>query len=459
MAQSVRATSAAVLAALGLGTRLVRGQEAEGEVTEAPPEEELVPMGPEASATQVPALQKTILLDADWIGTDNARGRHTQFWVDSWLARNPSYKIDLQDKGDVIVRLASDTYGHLIQFPPTIFAVFKGKPGLFVDITPEMERRGIAESDIFFNEGETWDGKRFGLPLQMNLFGWMYNRTKFENIGAPLPTDRWTYDDAIEAGKRFARPDDNPPQWGLRWLWNWGIIPILRAAGVQYVSEDRESVRMNTPEGVAAWEFILGAIHRHRVAPTEKWQTDNNAAFAPADVMLGYYAMLDNSIGSKATQRLVEPKGIKFENMWPPTWRATGRRSVLTGGHPWLVMDRAAADGVEAAATDLVLHLLDEAVQMQYVEQGTSPIPALKRLARDERFIGGPPDTLRLIPDVWEFGQPYDRFAGEIDMLNAWTPLIKRAWNGEIGAGELAAQMTRDGTAAIQNVRRPPWGR
>ncbi len=116
-------------------------------------------------------------------------------------------------------------------------------------------------------------------------------------------------------------------------------------------------------------------------------------------------------------------------------------------------------DGVEVAATDLILHLLDESVQMQYAEQGTSAIPVVKKLAYDERFIGGPPDSLNLIPEVWDVGRPYDRFAGEIDMLNAWTPLIKKAWNGELAPRELAIQMTRDGTTAIQNVRRPPWGR
>jgi hypothetical protein len=44
-------------------------------------------------------------------------------------------------------------------------------------------------------------------------------------------------------------------------------------------------------------------------------------------------------------------------------------------------------------------------------------------------------------------------------MLSAWDPHLKRAWNGEIGASELATQLSRDGTAAIQSVSRPPWGR
>jgi hypothetical protein len=84
----------------------------------------------DAARPVVPALERTLILDADWIGEDNPRGRHAKYWVDSWLERHPSYKIDYQAKGDVIVRLASDSYGHMIQFPPTIFALFKGQPGL-----------------------------------------------------------------------------------------------------------------------------------------------------------------------------------------------------------------------------------------------------------------------------------------------------------------------------------------
>ena len=445
-------TSAALLAARGAAHRLAHAQEGE-------PPAEMIPPGPDPSPSRVPALEKTILIDADWIGTDNARGRHAQFWIDTWAQHHPTYKIVFEPKGDVIVRLASDTYGHMIQFPPTIFAVFKGKPGLFVDITRDMGARGITENDFFgIPEVETFEGRRFGIPLQTNVFGWMYNRTRFEQSGIPLPNDNWTYDDALDAARRLTRTDAVPPQWGLRWRHNWDILPVLRAARVNYLSEDRERVTLDTPQGVAALEFILDVVTRHNAAPTEKWRTDNNATFAPADVSLGYFAMLDGSTGTKATQRLLEPTGIRWENMWPPKWRATNTRSVLIDGHPYMTMDTALRDGVDAACVDLMFHLLDDPVQEQYLIQGTG-MPALKRMAYDPRFISPPPESLALQPEIWQFGQTYDRFAGGIDMLQAWDPLLVKAWNGGMSARELAQQMSRDGTIAIQNVRRPAWGR
>ena len=155
---------------------------------------------------------------------------------------HPTYKLDLQDKGDVIVRLASDTYGHMIQFPPTIFAVFKGKPGLFLSIDKDMQARGVSQDHFFgIPEIETWDGQRFGIPLQTNVFGWMYSRSKFEQAGVRFPTDTWTYDDAVEAAKRFTRTDTVPQQWGLRWRYNWDILPILRAAKVNYLPRTRSA--------------------------------------------------------------------------------------------------------------------------------------------------------------------------------------------------------------------------
>src|SRR5688500_17039064 len=123
------AASAAVLAAQGVALRAAHAQETDPG---------LMPPGPEESRPRVPALEKTILLDADWIGTDNARGRHAQFWIDTWAEHHPTYKLDFQAAGDTIVRLASDTSGHMIQFRPPIFSIFKGKPGLFVDITRDM---------------------------------------------------------------------------------------------------------------------------------------------------------------------------------------------------------------------------------------------------------------------------------------------------------------------------------
>jgi hypothetical protein len=253
-------------------------------------------------------------------------------------------------------------------------------------------------------------------------------------------------------------PHGHAPRLSLRWRHNWDILPVLRAARVGYLSEDKERVTLDTPQGVAALEFILDVVHRHHAAPTEQWRTENNATFAPADISLGYFAMLDGSTGTKATQLLLEEKGIRWENMWPPRWRATWARNVLIEGHPWMAMDKAVKDGVDAACTDLLLHLLDESVQEQYLIQGTG-MPTLKKVAYDPRFISPPPESLRLQPEIWQFGQTYDRFAGGIDMLKAWDPHLKRAWNGELGARELATQLSRDGTEAIQSVRRPPWGR
>ena len=121
-------------------------------------------------------------------------------------------------------------------------------------------------------------------------------------------------------------------------------------------------------------------------------------------------------------------------------------------------MDTALRDGVDAACIDLMFHLLDEPVQEQYLIQGTG-MPALKKMAYDPRFIEPPPESLRLQPEIWQFGQTYDRFAGGIDMLSAWDPHLKKAWNGGMSARELAQQMSRDGTTAIQSIRRPAWGR
>lgn len=444
---AARLLGAGLLAARGLGGSVVRAQEGEGE--------EMMPV--EEGPRPLPALERTIVVDSDWHVDSPARRAHAKYWTDSWSERNPTYNLDIQSKGDVIIRLATDTYGHMIQFPPTIFAIFKGKPGLFVNINRDMEQRKVSEDDFHsIPEVETWQGQRFGIPMQTNVFGWMYSRSKFEQNGVPLPTESWTYDDAIEAGKRMTRPD--PEQWGLRWRWNWDILPILRAARVNYLSEDKDRVTLETPQGVEVLEFILGAIHRHRVAPTDKWREDNNASFAPADVSFGFFAMLDGSTGTKATQRLLEPKGIRWENMWPPKWKATNTRNVLVDGHPWMTMDRALRDGVDAACIDLMFHLLDEGVQEQYLIQGTG-MPSLKKMAYDPRYIEPPPQSLVLQPEIWQFGQTYDRFAGGIDMLNAWAPHLRKAWNGEIGARELAIQMSRDGTAAIQAVRRPDWGR
>ena len=143
------------------------------------------PAAPEAGATAAPRrCSARCSLDADWIGTDNARGRDAQFWIDTWKERNPSYTIDFQAKGDVIVRLASDTYGHMIQFPPHEFRRVPGQAGLFVGIDREMAARRIT-ADSFFGipEIETWEGSAWDSLADQRLRLDVQPQPFFEQLG------------------------------------------------------------------------------------------------------------------------------------------------------------------------------------------------------------------------------------------------------------------------------------
>ena len=162
--------------------------------------------------------------------------------------------------------------------------------------------------------------------------------------------------------------------------------------------------------------------------------------------------MLDGSTGSKSTENLLGPKGIKWENMWPPIWKATNTRNVLIDGHPYMTMDRAARDGVDAACVDLMFHLLDEDVQEQYLIQGTG-MPTLKKTAYDPRFVGPLPSPCSSRRSGSSARRTTASPAGST-CCRPGTRCSRRPGTARSPAGELATQMTRDGTAAIERVRR-----
>jgi ABC-type glycerol-3-phosphate transport system substrate-binding protein len=160
-----------------------------------------------------------------------------------------------QRDAQISAALAAGTGPDLVMIIPDQVATYRGVDGLL----PVTE--AIAdERDAFLSAAldvVEYDGELFGVPLFQNANTVSYNTAAFEQAGIDeLPT---TWDEVREAAEILAENGiavmdyAGNPEVTL----NVTFYPILWQAGGRVFTEDGSDIAFDSPEGIAALEFLL----------------------------------------------------------------------------------------------------------------------------------------------------------------------------------------------------------
>ncbi len=117
------------------------------------------------------------------------------------------------------------------------------------DVFPAMLGLGTVDSEIHF------------LPSGLDVVTMYYNKTLFEQAGAELPTDTWTWDDLITNTKKITEMEQdengNPKYWGLsNATWNWWatVYPWVEGYGGKILVDGKSTWSdTKTLEGLQAY--------------------------------------------------------------------------------------------------------------------------------------------------------------------------------------------------------------
>lgn len=92
-----------------------------------------------------------------------------------------------------------------------------------------------------------------------------YNKTMFDEAGVSYPTEEWTWDDFLEAGKKLTIKDGEKLQYAYMFQ---DIESFIFSFGGDLFDDmnNPQAVTINTPETVAAFQFIQDCI-REGIAP------------------------------------------------------------------------------------------------------------------------------------------------------------------------------------------------
>ena len=138
----------------------------------------------------------------------------------------------------------------------------------FADVDDSFSFDDVYENILALGQVPGVDGT-FMIPASWDSVQMYYNKTLFEESGAPLPNDDWTWDDLIAACKivQEANEDVYCIANGGNDGWDWWayFIPWIVGYGGQPVSEDFTTSTFSTPEALAGIQAYVDQWTVHQV--------------------------------------------------------------------------------------------------------------------------------------------------------------------------------------------------
>jgi raffinose/stachyose/melibiose transport system substrate-binding protein len=131
--------------------------------------------------------------------------------------------------------------------PPDIFQSWGGgtfneqaKAGLLKDITADLDADGGAWRDTFAPGAlgvYSYQGKNYGLPWDMGMVGWWYNKELFSKVGIEAPPTTWT--ELLEDVKKLKAAGITPialgegDKWPGMHIWSYLVTRLAGQAGFE----------------------------------------------------------------------------------------------------------------------------------------------------------------------------------------------------------------------------------
>ncbi len=253
----------------------------------------------------------------------------------------------------------------------------------FADADPDMDLDDIFESMLGLG---TFDNQIHMLPSALDVVTMYYNKTMFEDAGAEMPSEDWTWQDAIANMKKITELEQdengNPMYYGLsNATWNWWAtyFPWVVGYGGKIIENGKST--WSDPKTVEAIK-----------AYTDMWTVDNVAQPLGLDVGgpafdLGRAAIYTHIPGVRTGLRTNIGDKFDWDVQVMPKMPDGARR---TGMGAWGLSAYNGSENRELAY-EYVKLLVSPAIQrtMAENEMGT---PLVKSVANDPILDGRSPD-------------------------------------------------------------------
>lgn len=269
-----------------------------------------------------------------WWGGET-RHKATVEAMDIFHRDNPNITVNAEYSGwdgyfdKLITQLAANTGPDVVQLSYTNASEYVARKQIvsldsYVGSTIQTEKLSSDTLDMY-----RFDGSLYAVPTGVSTSLLFYNKDYFDKAGIDYPTDQWTWNDYISAAEKLTMDTDGDGKtdvWGTADLnaqmgSDLGFKKYLYERGGKLWSDDLKTTAFNTPEGLAAVEFIKKPLDSGIMPPLEI--TASNPQNVD-DFQVGRVAMIVNTSPKTQTYMSSElnfgiertPRGESKDAFW-----------------------------------------------------------------------------------------------------------------------------------------------
>lgn len=370
--------------------------------------------------------------------------------VEQFKKIHPDINVKLEvETGDLAQLYTTQAAAHTLPdviFTADLFVVPFAKNNITVDMQP------LADADKSFDISDVYEnmlglsrisGKGlYMIPSSFDVVTMYYNKTMFDQAGAPLPKVDWTWDDFIKACQTIKDKTGNFCMTKDDWNWWAAYVPFITGYGGKILSDDGKKVMLSSPETLAGLE-----------AYTDLWKKYNIAQPLDSDVggncfQVGKCATHFTIPGFMNSLRAISPQPFDWDVQVIPSLPKGKFTGMGTFG---FAVTADAQD--KQIAWDLVKGMLSKDTQKALTLQYTG-MPLLKSLATDPDILAlkAPPANIKAFLENGKNGILPTYFPGDCGSLYAGQ--INQEINDALEASIKGSSSVKDAfTAANDNIQ------
>lgn len=282
--------------------------------------------------------------------------------VENFQAKYPMYKLEVDETpwGDFKTKLQTQIAANNapdVFFTDSGYAATIDGNGAAYDLT-DLITRDIKADDFtpMLTAIKNAKGRVYGIPHAVNVAGLLYNKTLFDAAGVAYPSDKWTFQDMLDAAVKLTTKDtygllfatDSP---GIGWLL------FTEATGGAPLNAARDKANFTDPKTVEGFQKFYDCVNTLKCTPPKAWI--DSFGGTPQAFAQGKAAM---TIAQASHTKIINNANadLNYDAMLIPNGFTTGKRTTCVVPNPWIIFSRASDDAKAAAWNWLQFYFNDE---------------------------------------------------------------------------------------------------
>ena len=165
---------------------------------------------------------------------------------------------------------------------------------VLLDITDKIKSSSLVSLDKFPKDLVKVyenDGKNYAIPKDFDTIGLWYNKTLFDEAGVAYPTDKWTWDDLLNASKKLTNAEKGIYGFGAPMDLQQGFDNFIFQNGGKVLSDDKTKSGFDTKEVKDTMQWYIDLSLKEKVSPTQNQFSENTytAFFESGKTAMGLF--------------------------------------------------------------------------------------------------------------------------------------------------------------------------